>query len=413
MRRHAYRGMNMGQARMGNEQPSLRYLQQLGVSPSRDLKAFIQHIERRHGRDIANKIAAIVSARGQGRGQMDELYMLKNSSLALSLDFLHFSADLYRRFFDWFTMQDWPNVKSILDIGCDNGFAACFYALHFPDAQITGVDVSEVAVVRARELAKKLNLTNVRFEVHDFSLPGCPEVSGGYDVVVSLRSLVEMMPEVNDVRYWSLEDLKTRLDATDTECYGVLKVANRVAPLLSEKGKVVTCERLTHAGALYAWLYAGENRGLQVAWDSMTWLSFHEVGVHQRFPVVYMTPRGNSSSDLIERTYAFLDRGLARQLELNSTLYDDAAALAFRASQEAKFDRGVWVKYPNHAGEERREIWVYPRGVLVFARTDKGYRELTLHPFEQLEQERVKLMDWTKLRALDNCVCHSYDKVTR
>src|SRR5581483_12189518 len=55
----------------------------------------------------------------------------------------------------------------------ENGFFTCLLALRWPDAKVVGVDPSELALERARELAMKLNLKNVTF------VAGSAEAVGG------------------------------------------------------------------------------------------------------------------------------------------------------------------------------------------------------------------------------------------
>src|SRR5262245_31728064 len=55
----------------------------------------------------------------------------------------------------------------VLDVGCGRGRAIITMAQAFPKSRFTGYEFSEEAVRDAREEARRLNLTNVRFEVKD------------------------------------------------------------------------------------------------------------------------------------------------------------------------------------------------------------------------------------------------------
>ena len=79
---------------------------------------------------------------------------------------------------DLFDGQD----KKILDVGCDCGIVTCFLARCCPDAEVIGIDRSANAVARARELAEKLGVTNVRFERSTLK-----DVRETYDVVFCSR----------------------------------------------------------------------------------------------------------------------------------------------------------------------------------------------------------------------------------
>ena len=67
----------------------------------------------------------------------------------------------------------------ILDIGCGNGILTCFLARVHPDASVTGLDLSQMAVSAAEELAGRLRTDNVRF------------ASPQYDTVFSCRTVHE------------------------------------------------------------------------------------------------------------------------------------------------------------------------------------------------------------------------------
>uniref|UniRef100_A0AC35GQF6 Methyltransferase domain-containing protein n=1 Tax=Panagrolaimus sp. PS1159 TaxID=55785 RepID=A0AC35GQF6_9BILA len=53
----------------------------------------------------------------------------------------------------------------ILDVGCGTGFHICEFARRFPKCNFTGIDISESAIKRAKEVAKEMNLANVNFKV--------------------------------------------------------------------------------------------------------------------------------------------------------------------------------------------------------------------------------------------------------
>jgi len=52
----------------------------------------------------------------------------------------------------------------VLEVGCATGFTSCMIAEKY-GCSVTGIDLSEILVEKARERAEKQNLTNVRFEV--------------------------------------------------------------------------------------------------------------------------------------------------------------------------------------------------------------------------------------------------------
>lgn len=55
----------------------------------------------------------------------------------------------------------------VLYVGCGQGHAINLMARHFPNSRFTGYDISKEGVEAAREEAKQMGLTNVKFEVKD------------------------------------------------------------------------------------------------------------------------------------------------------------------------------------------------------------------------------------------------------
>jgi 16S rRNA G1207 methylase RsmC len=71
-----------------------------------------------------------------------------------------------------------PAAGRILDLGCGYGVIGLAIAALVPDAEVTGVDVNERAVLLANENAASLGLTNYRAVTP-------PAAAGGYDEIWS------------------------------------------------------------------------------------------------------------------------------------------------------------------------------------------------------------------------------------
>lgn len=116
--------------RQENNQFIISYFEKLDIKPATSYNQFWSIIEKNHGKKTRKKLEKIVNVRVEGSGNGKELYDIKNSNLELSLDFARFSADLYRKYFDWIINQQDILPKKVLDIGCDNGIVnvsmACF-----------------------------------------------------------------------------------------------------------------------------------------------------------------------------------------------------------------------------------------------------------------------------------------------
>jgi len=69
--------------------------------------------------------------------------------------------------------------KRTLDLGCGNGFLT----IHLPGESIIGCDISENAILYAKERANKKNRENIKFlQMNIFDC--CPEKIGVFDLIV-------------------------------------------------------------------------------------------------------------------------------------------------------------------------------------------------------------------------------------
>lgn len=74
----------------------------------------------------------------------------------------------------------------VLDIGCGSGRALNLLARTFPNSRFSGYDFSEEGVGAGRAEAKRLGLTNVRFEVKDVAKINEP---GRYDLITAFDAI--------------------------------------------------------------------------------------------------------------------------------------------------------------------------------------------------------------------------------
>ena len=74
----------------------------------------------------------------------------------------------------------------VADLGCGQGHAINLMASTFPKSRFVGYDFSEEGVAAGKEEAKRLNLTNARFEAVDVAALSAP---GQYDFVAAFDSI--------------------------------------------------------------------------------------------------------------------------------------------------------------------------------------------------------------------------------
>jgi SAM-dependent methyltransferase len=148
-----------------------RYLDAIGITPRRFVDDFERVLVERHA---AAGAAFLDLSHGRANSPQDEedyavlverLYRAKNASWELSRDVTsQYAGRQYANYLSLFVAaKEPPTATRILDIGCDNGIATCFYALQFPDAEVIGIDRCPEGIVCAKHLARDLGLKNVVF----------------------------------------------------------------------------------------------------------------------------------------------------------------------------------------------------------------------------------------------------------
>lgn len=162
----------------------LQYLITLGIRPAKDLNGVFRQLEEKLGAAQAEK------ARTQLWEEPDVqlLYQLKNEDAATSIAFSGaYDGDIYRQACNWIGQHKMQFGKEILDVGCDCGILSCFLAKLLPDSHITSIDRTANAIAVARQLAERLQLTNITFQHSELADLG----DTVYDTVFSMRTVHE------------------------------------------------------------------------------------------------------------------------------------------------------------------------------------------------------------------------------
>jgi ubiquinone/menaquinone biosynthesis C-methylase UbiE len=148
-----------------------QYLDAVGITPRRIVDDFERFLVERH----ATAGAAFLNlSHGRANSPQDEenyaalverLYRAKNASWELSRDVTsQYAGRQYANYLSLFVAaKEPPTATRILDIGCDNGIATCFYASQFPDAEVVGIDRCAEGIACAKHLANALGLKNTTF----------------------------------------------------------------------------------------------------------------------------------------------------------------------------------------------------------------------------------------------------------
>ena len=119
-----------------------KYLDQVGVRWPTSMEAFARQMRQKHGAALDK----LMSLLGRGGGPTPEFYALKNHSLRFSLDItFQYDGNFYAEYLSGVVVEHrthQPRPRRVLDLGCDNGLLTCFYAQHFPEAEVIGIDAA-------------------------------------------------------------------------------------------------------------------------------------------------------------------------------------------------------------------------------------------------------------------------------
>lgn len=79
-------------------------------------------------------------------------------------------------------------ASSVLDVGCGIGILTTFYAQQHPDCAVLGIDRSPASIDLARQRARELGVTNLRFECLDIDQQALP---GECDLLIATHALLQ------------------------------------------------------------------------------------------------------------------------------------------------------------------------------------------------------------------------------
>jgi SAM-dependent methyltransferase len=331
---------------------------------------FWKQLHKRHG-DIAIELNEAIVARAEGRGSLD-VYKLKNRNLDLSLAVTgQFVEGLYRSYLAWFCRESFPEPARILDVGCDNGVLACFYAKRFPRAHVLGIDVAPEAVECARELAASLKLTNVEFRTSDVRHIGTELPPQTQDLVVGTMVLCDALGPPRLDYTWSLRE-QSIPDAPEWT-----QALSALSRLLTTDGFLISIERMKGVQET-TWLVRSLNHAaFGLDWSKSYVLEFDGPEEKERVPLL-VARAGSPQPSTLDDVLAFhIYRNLADRASRDSFDGDVAEAL-FEAFARDSLLFGCEAVYRNGSGTERCELWSAGALILAYTFTNRGYRRLTI-----------------------------------
>ena len=312
---------------------------------------------------------------------------MKNQSLEVGLDVAKSIVDFYIKYCNWFASTVRSQPESILDIGCDNGILTCFYAYLFPKTEVIGIDRSEAGIHCAVELAKRLNLSNVKFKKVDFN--NVEEFFGNkcFDIVTSVRSIHEIMGTIPVPIYWSLEDyLGNNQIMSD---YKYIEIINNV---LREDGEYISAERIENPAAVGQWANLLAVANLHLKWECSDFIEFHEMGKDKKMPVIVAT-KSDTGIKTIEGIQELYTRNVNMDIAINRSFWSVAAEIVFNEFTSKDLRIGCLLKFNNHWYKMKYEIWSSDNHLLVYGCGNMGYRQLELFPLASIAEAELKMKE--------------------
>ena len=156
------------------------------------------------------------------------------------------------------------NANSILDFGCGIGILTTFYAAQYSEKQFVGLDRSPSSIAVAREKARELGLSNIRFECVDVE---SGTLAGSYDLIVATHALVqaELEPGISSYSWQTFERVRDAKQQTAFEHRtGIGIRLDRLNASLVTNGRMIVFEKTRQLARRVPFQRALAGRGLQL-----------------------------------------------------------------------------------------------------------------------------------------------------
>ena len=168
------------------------YEKQVGVRHFSSFKYFEKYLQKKYGKQKVAEISEVINLKAED--EYVDVYESLYESLDISIDFLSFNGDLHKQYLCWFSEQEFQQPTKILDIACGNRPPNMLLRQRqFLESDVIGIDASPRAVECANELARRLKLQNVRFDVVDVAAPEFESLPSGYDLITAIAAFNEII----------------------------------------------------------------------------------------------------------------------------------------------------------------------------------------------------------------------------
>ena len=173
----------------------------------------------------------------------------------------------------WAFQQLKKEPSSILDVGCGGGQLAIQLAKRYPQASVTGIDISHEAIAFAKEQLKKTSLTNV-----DFCIPPnvqLEELPKSYDVVTATLVLHHLSDqEIIDFLKKSISIAKDAVIINDLHRHSLAKWSFRAIAPICFPNRLILHDGILSIKRSFKrqdWIYYLEAAGIPSQAWSLTW----------------------------------------------------------------------------------------------------------------------------------------------
>lgn len=367
---------------MENSRIIEEYFNKLEIQDINNPEEFWSILEKKFGEDFCIKLSDAMNERNNGK-ITNRIYTVKNKALETSLEFTTYSKDLYRGYLNRIIDLN-LDPKNILDIACDNGIVTCFYGILYPEAQVLGIDIGGNSIKCAKELAEKLALKNVKFEQVDIKKLSKVCKDTRFDIMSSVRSLMEIYNLHNDIRVWSLKEAN-EINVIKKQIFAI----NKLSEYLEDNGLLITFERLACSEEQVYFNNLFNKAGLVLNEEISSMIAFHELGDNQKMPLfIYTKGKAiNSSYDIILNKFEENEEIIKYEKFINS-------------ADNKNIVLGVQVNFIDGSGKMRYELWQHNDKIVYLEYSNIGYRKFKVYENTELEKIKEKINDEKQMKIL-------------
>lgn len=285
----------------------------------------------------------------------------------IALMFSGLRISLYQCAIDWIqdSLKD-LSPKHILDAGCGNGILTCYLAKRFPEATITGADISESGIEQAQKLAEQLSLTNINLIVGDIKDTIFNQT---FDVILSVAALEVTSPFL-------------------------IKQLHNLCKYLNDDGIMLNFEKLSNPQIQKFFVEALGESALHPDLEKSKWLSYENAeGDEINLPAFASAKKSDQEPVLFELLQSFLlpESNLLSNLDL-SYKQEALSELLFNQLNPKVLVRGYKGDFHDGSGTYWFEQWQSGPFALLYEHTDQGYKNLRIKPL-YLAYEFDKIFD--------------------